>query len=122
MIPTDSRSRNAQEYREYRVTQRTQVNDEPPQTMDEKWVEIGNLVGGGPVTASGSITDSAYSTTSPSRFTESKSVAFADEATSRTMTSSTSSQRPAKMEYLAPANMTTELSNNNIKEIWHDGK
>lgn len=105
VIPTDSRSRNAQEYREYRLTQRTQVNDEAPQTVDEKWVEIGNLVGGGPVT-SGSITDSAYGTTSPSRFTESKSVAFADEQ----HTSTRLPQRTPNIEYLAPANLTTELS------------
>lgn len=111
MIPTDSRSRNAQEYREYRLTSRTQVNDEAPQTVDEKWVEIGNLVGGGPISGTHhhSITDSAYGTTSPSRFGE-KSVAFADETTSRTMTTSSSTQRAPTIEYLAPANMTTELS------------
>lgn len=117
MIPTDSRSRNAQEYREYRLTSSTRVNDEPPQRTDEKWVEIGNLVGGGPISSSGgthhhhSITDSAYGTTSPSRFGESKSVAFADESSSRTMTSAlASSHRQPVIEYLAPANLTTELS------------
>ncbi len=115
VIPTDSRSRNAQEYREYRLTSSSRVNDEPPQRTDEKWVEIGNLVGGGPIsggTHHHSITDSAYGTTSPSRFGESKSVAFADESSSRTMASSalSSSHRQPVIEYLAPANLTTELS------------
>ncbi|CAL8073626.1 unnamed protein product [Orchesella dallaii] len=104
VIPTDTRSRNAAEYREYRLTQSSRVNDEPPQTVDEKWVEVGNLVGGGPV-ISGSVTDSAYG--SSSRFTESKSVAFADESSLSNRLQM--SQRTPQIEYLAPANLTTEL-------------
>ncbi|ODN05048.1 hypothetical protein Ocin01_01567 [Orchesella cincta] len=105
VIPTDTRSRNAAEYREYRLTTSSRVNDEPPQRVDEKWVEVGNLVGGGPV-ISGSVTDSAYG--SSSRFTESKSVAFADETSSLSNRLHTSHRTP-QIEYLAPANLTTEL-------------
>jgi len=56
-MPSDAAMGNANEYREFRMTQRTQVNDEPAQQVDEKWVEYGTSGGGmQPLTMSSDIT------------------------------------------------------------------
>lgn len=109
MIPSDSKMGNANEYREYRMTQRTQINDEPAQQVDEKWVEVGTTGGG---SLSIPPTKDHWST-GGTRFGE-KSVAFSDDfkgSSSRFESSSSSSRREGgQMEYLAPANSTTVIS------------
>lgn len=114
MIPTDSQMGNANEYREFRMTQRTQVNDEPAQQVDEKWVEVGTA-GGGTLSLPGGSNGFGGSGPGTTRFGE-KSVAFSDDLTSRSTSSSnrfesSSSRRDPHVEFLAPANSTTVLSN-----------
>lgn len=118
MIPADSKLGNANEYREFRMTQRTQVNDEPAQQVDEKWVEIGTT-GGTPLSIPGGSGSNGFGS-GGTRFGE-KSVAFSDDLTSSRRYESTSSSsatatgynrgREPAVEYLVPANTTTVLSN-----------
>jgi hypothetical protein len=111
VIPSDSKMGNANEYREFRMTQRTQVNDEPAQQVDEKWVEVGTT-GGGRLSIPGGSGSNFASGPGTTRFGE-KSVAFKDDLTSSSSryesSSSSTGRRDPHVEFLAPANSTTVL-------------
>lgn len=111
VIPSDSKLGNANEYREFRMTQRTQVNDEPAQQVDEKWVEIGTT-GGGTLSIPGNTSNGFGSGPGTTRFGGEKSVAFSDDfsRSSNSRFESSSSRRDPQIEFLAPANSTTVLS------------
>jgi hypothetical protein len=105
VIPSETQLGGANEYREFRMTQRTQVNDEPAQQIDEKWVEYGNQSGGQTLPLTGSNFGSGGPGSGTTRYGE-KSVAFSDDLTS----SSSSRFREPHIEFLAPANSTVVLS------------
>jgi len=87
------------------MTQRTQVNDEPAQQIDEKWVEYGTQSGGQTLPLTGSSNFGSGGGSGTTRYGE-KSVAFSDDLTS----TSSSRYKEPQIEFLAPANSTTILS------------
>jgi len=86
---TNPKTSHASEYKEFRMTQSSQINDDPVQTVSEKWVEIGQRGADGSGSRSVEFPDSAYG----SHF----------GGDSRIKSSS-------NVEFLAPSNTITEFS------------
>ena len=99
----------------------TKKNDEPAQTTQEKWVEYGTRGGGGPGSSTrlqpALLADSAYGS-SNNVTTREKTVNFSDDTfersnpgwTNNDVFSSTTNKSSSNMEFMAPANTTTVLS------------
>ena len=120
VTPDERQNGAASEYREYRMFSSSKTNDQPAQTTEEKWVEYGTRGGGGPGSSTRlqPLTDSAYSSSS-NNVTREKTVNFSDDTfersgpggwTNNDMFSSTTNKSLNNIEFRAPANTTTVLS------------